>query len=121
MPSGMPAKMMLGRSKRAAVMLSNSAPAMGIAEGIETGLSAQKLFGVPVWACSSAQGVAGFPAIHGLKHLTIFADHDDAGIVAARKCAARLVTAGIKGGVKYPSTLGDDWNCYLQKGTNNVD
>jgi putative DNA primase/helicase len=118
MPNGMPAKMMLGRAKGAAVMLSHFAPVMGIAEGIETALSAQKLFGMPVWACMSAQGVAGFPAIHGLDHLTIFSDHDEAGICGARKCAARLFKAGIKGGIKYPSSPGDDWNGYLQKGTN---
>jgi putative DNA primase/helicase len=120
MPSRMPAKMMLGRAKGAAVVLCNSAPVMGIAEGIETALSAQKIFGMPVWACMSAPGIAGFPALHGLNHLTIFADHDEAGILAARKCAARLFKAGINGGMKYPSSSGDDWNCYLQKGTNNV-
>jgi len=68
----------------------------------------------------SASGIAGFPALHDLNHLTIFADHDKTGIFAARKCAARLFKAGIKGVMKYPSSLGDDWNCYLQKGTNNV-
>jgi putative DNA primase/helicase len=120
MPNGLPAKMMMGRAKGAAVMLSNSAPIMGIAEGIETALRAHKIFGMPVWACMSASGIAGFPALHDLNHLTIFADHDKTGIFAARKCAARLFKAGIKGVMKYPSSLGDDWNCYLQKGTNNV-
>jgi len=120
MPNGMPAKMMFGRAKGAVAMLNNSASVMGIAEGIETAFSAQKLFEIPVWACMSAQGIAGFPAIHGLDHLIVFADHDKAGIVAAQTCAARMVSAGIKGAIKYPSKRGDDWNCYLQKGTNSV-
>ncbi|WP_291577048.1 toprim domain-containing protein [Bradyrhizobium sp.] len=120
MLNGMPAKMMLGPAAQAVVMLSKLAPSMGIAEGIETALSAQKIFGLPVWACGSARGIHRFPAIHGVHHLTIFADHDDPGIAAARKCGARLLKAGIKGGIKYPSTPGDDWNCYLQKGTHNV-
>jgi putative DNA primase/helicase len=121
MPVGTSTKMMLGRAKGAAAMLASSAAAMGVAEGIETALSAQKLFGLPVWACMSAQGIAGFPPVHGLTHLTIFADHDEAGIAAAHKCAARMVEAGIKGRITYPATNGDDWNCYLNKGTKNAD
>jgi putative DNA primase/helicase len=121
MPTGMPAKMMLGRAKGAAVVLTGSAATMGIAEGIETALSAQKLFGMPVWACMSASGIRAFPPVHGLTHLTIFADHDDAGISAAWKCAARMFEAGVKGRIKYPAATGDDWNRYLNKETKNVD
>ena len=116
MPEGAPARMMLGRAKRAVVMISSKAPAMGIAEGIETALSAQKIFGVPVWACLSAQGIADFPSLDGLMHLTIFADHDKTEITAAEKCAARLHRRGMVGKIAYPPTPGDDWNSYLQHG-----
>jgi putative DNA primase/helicase len=117
MSNGMPAKMMLGRAKGAAVMLSNSAPVMGIAEGIETALSAQKIFGMPVWACMSAPGIAGFPALHGLNHLTIFADHDEAGLKAAKNCASRYQKRGINAEVRLPQKAGDDWNSFLLKET----
>jgi putative DNA primase/helicase len=70
MPDDMPAKRMLGRAKGAVVMLHHAAPRMGIAEGIETALSAQKLFDMPVWACLSDGGIAGFPIINCLEHLT---------------------------------------------------
>jgi putative DNA primase/helicase len=115
MLDGMPGKLMLGRAKRAAVMLGARAPIMGIAEGIETALSAQKIFGIPVWACMSAPGIAGFPALHGLSHLTIFADHDQAGIKAAKACARRYQEHGIDAEVRYPDQTGDDWNSFLLK------
>ena len=117
MPNGMPAKMMLGRAKGAAVMLSNSAPVMGIAEGIETALSVQKIFGMPVWACMSAPGIAGFPVIRGITHLTIFADHDEAGLKAAKNCARRYQKNGIDAAVRHPREPGGDWNSFLLKET----
>jgi putative DNA primase/helicase len=117
MPNGVPAKMMMGRAKGAAVMLSNSVPVMGIAEGIETALSARKIFGIPVWACMSAPGIAGFPVIRGIAHLTIFADHDEAGLKAAKNCAWRYQKSGIDAEVRHPREPGDDWNSFLLKET----
>jgi hypothetical protein len=68
---------------------------LGIAEGIETGLSIMQRFGWrPVWAASSAGGVARFPVLPGIEALTIFADQDSAGIEAARICAGRWNEAG---------------------------
>jgi putative DNA primase/helicase len=115
MAEGMPPKMMLGRAKGAAVVLCEPAQRMGIAEGIETALSAQKLFQMPVWACLSAPGIAGFPIINGLVQLTIFADHDEAGIKAAKACARRYQEHGIDAEVRYPDQTGDDWNSFLLK------
>jgi hypothetical protein len=117
MPAGIPTKMMLGRAKGAAVLLASSAAAMGIAEGIETALSAQRLFGMPVWACMSAQGIAGFPAIRGITHLTIFADHDEAGLKAAKNCARRYQKNGIDATIHHPREPGGDWNSFLLKET----
>jgi putative DNA primase/helicase len=110
MPGGRGPRMMLGRARHAAVMLQPGGSHLGIAEGIETALSAQHLFEMPVWACLSAPGIAGFPIIKGLNHLTIFADHDAAGIKAARTCAARYKDNSMNGEIKYPPVLGTDWN-----------
>jgi hypothetical protein len=117
MLNGKPDKMMLGRAKGAAVVLSNSAPVMGIAEGIETALSAQKIFGMPVWACMSAPGIASFPGIRCIIHLTIFADHDEAGLKAAKNCARRYQKNGIDAEVHHPREPGDDWNSFLLRET----
>jgi hypothetical protein len=113
MPDGISAKRMFGLAKGAAVKLGHSDPRMGIAEGIETALSAQRIFDMPVWACLSAGGIAGFPIINGLEHLTIFADHDKAGIRAAVACARHYQKNGIKVEVRRPTRPGDDWNAYL--------
>jgi hypothetical protein len=111
MPDDMPAKMMLGRAKGAVVMLQPHGPRLGIAEGIETALSASQIFGIPVWSLMSASGIAACPVIPGVKRLTIFADQDQAGLAAAAKCATRYERASIEGEIRYPST--GDWNSYL--------
>ena len=114
MPAGMNAKMMMGTAKRAAVQLHPGASQMGIAEGIETALSAHTIFGIPVWAVLSAPGIAAFPVITGTKKLTIFADHDLAGLKAAQACACRYWKARIEGRIQYPKAVGTDWNDYLE-------
>lgn len=115
MPEGIPQKMMLGTASNAAVMLEPSAAVMGIAEGIETALSARRIFGIPVWALLSASGISTCPIIPGVGRLIIFADHDKVGLEAAYKCAERYSRAGIDGDIRYPSIVGEDWNSYSGK------
>lgn len=118
MPGGMNAKMIMGTASNGAVMLSALAAHIGIAEGIETALSAQKSFKVPVWAALSANGVGSFPVIWGVKELTIFADHDEAGLNAAKDCGARYLHAHVLGKIHHPPVYGTDWNDNLQKKSN---
>jgi putative DNA primase/helicase len=106
-------RMMMGSPEGAAALLHPAAERMGIGEGIETSLSAGQIFSVPVWATLSAGGVAAFPVIPGIKHLTIFADYDEAGVQAARKCYWRYKKAGIEVEVRCPPNVGVDWNDYL--------
>jgi putative DNA primase/helicase len=110
MAEGFSAKMMLGHARDAAIKLQLTGTALGIAEGIESALSASKLFGVPTWAVMSAGGIAQFPIVPAIEHLTVFADHDDAGVAAARKCGARYGGAGIRGEIRFPDRRGSDWN-----------
>jgi putative DNA primase/helicase len=112
MPDAVSAKMILGRAKGAVVNLQHVATRLGIAEGIETALSASQIFTIPVLATLSANGLAAFPLIHGVVSLMIFADHDAAGISAARVCRSRYKKAGIEVEVRYPPTAGHDWNNY---------
>jgi len=56
--------------------------ALGIAEGIETALSMQRLpewLGSPVWSVISASGIAKFPLLTSIETLAISADNDGAG------------------------------------------
>jgi putative DNA primase/helicase len=66
--------------------------ALGIAEGIETALSAAHAFR-PVWACVDAGNMAEFPVLDGIACLTVFGDRDDAGIQAASACSERWAIA----------------------------
>ena len=55
--------------------------AIGLAEGIETALSLQRLpewLGSPVWSVISASGIAKFPLLAGIETLAIAADNDGA-------------------------------------------
>lgn len=80
---------------------------LGIAEGIETSLALAHAF-TPVWACLDAGHMADLPVLNGIEALTIAADHDDAGIKAARACADRWAEAGIEVHVIASSIAGRD-------------
>jgi putative DNA primase/helicase len=100
----------MGVAKGSAVQLFPCAKRLGIAEGIETALSAHQIFKMPVWAAISANGVSEFPVIHGIKFLRIFADHDEVGLSAARMCKRRYKAAGIDVEIRYPPEPQSDWN-----------
>jgi putative DNA primase/helicase len=112
---GADSKRMLGVARRGVVRLHAATEHLGIAEGIETALSAAQMFGTAVWATLSADGIAGFPVIPGVKRLTIFADHDDAGITAAHKCGLRYKMSGIDGEIHVPPIVKSDWNDWLKE------
>jgi putative DNA primase/helicase len=118
MPEGMEPRMLWGSPKGAAVMLHPAAKRMGIGEGIETSLSAEQIFNLPVWAALSAGGIAAFPVLPSIKHLTIFADYDMAGLQAASKCYWRYKKAGIEVEVRCPPNVGADWNDHLNTENN---
>jgi putative DNA primase/helicase len=49
---------------------------LGLSEGIETGVAAHELFGVPVWAAITASGIESFVPPPGIKRLIVYADND---------------------------------------------
>jgi hypothetical protein len=104
---------MLGRTKDAAIKLDAEetvTEGIGIAKGIETSLAVIGMGWRPVWALGSANAIARFPVLAGLESLTIFADHDDVGIKAARTCGRRWADAGLDARVLRPPAAGADWN-----------
>lgn len=107
-----PKKLMQGLpTKGAAIRLSPVAETIGVAEGIETALAASLLFGVPTWACVSANGVETFQPPEGVKRVVIFGDNDSSfvGQSAAYKLACSLVRAGIDADVRICTESGKDW------------
>ena len=83
----------------------NVTGALGLAEGIETALCAAHGF-TPMWAAIAAGNLALFPVLAGIESLTVFADHDDAGIRAAAALASRWPHAAVA--IVLPETEGDD-------------
>lgn len=83
--------------------------ALTVAEGIETALSVASV-APPAWSCLDAGNLAAFPVLPAIKSLLIVADHDDAGLRAARECADRWTRAGRRVHVLVPPTPGTDAN-----------
>jgi putative DNA primase/helicase len=94
------------------IRLAPAAPTMGIAEGIETALSAAKLFNMPIWSVISDHGIATFEPPPECERLVIFADHDKHGVSqrAAQALCARL---SIPVEIRMPDQPGTDWNDVL--------
>jgi len=85
---------------------------LGIAEGIETALSASILFEMPVWAAINAGNLAKWSPPQDCQDVAIFADHDltFAGQAAAYRLANRMALAGVAVTMHIPPTPGHDWN-----------
>lgn len=88
---------------------------LGVAEGIETAVAAYDLFGTPVWAALSADGLARFRWPDGTTRITIYADAGDAGRQAAATLSDRLNRADIPNEILLP-LHGDDFNDDLMRG-----
>ena len=117
-----PGKKMLGAVAGGSVRLSSLREDghLGIAEGIETALSAETIFGIPTWAALSADGLRRWQWPEGVNRVTIFADAGEAGTQAAAALADRLNVAGIVNAILSP-LHGDDFNDDLRRGATAAD
>jgi len=108
--------------KGGAIRLGPVGPEMGIAEGIETALSASMIYGMPVWATTSATMLEQWVPPVGVRSITIFADNDASytGQAAAYALAKRLafeayrVRTAQRIEVLMPTKIGD-WNDVLMQ------
>lgn len=107
-----------------AVRLAPSGETLGVAEGIETALSAMMLHGVPVWATLTAGAMVKFEPPPSVRNVIVFGDHDKTftGQSAAYGLAHRLQVEGKASGRKidvripsddYSGPKGADWNDVL--------
>jgi putative DNA primase/helicase len=89
---------------------------LGVAEGIETAVSCQQLFGIPTWAAISTNGIETFIPPKGVRKVVIYADNDPnfAGQKAAYVLANRLYLKDFIVEVLIPDVVGD-FNDLLQK------
>lgn len=81
-----------------------------VCEGIETALAVRQLFGLPVWACLSANGLINFALPSGIHTLYIVSDNDanGTGYQAMQKLSARAMNAGLQVQYWQPETVGHD-------------
>jgi putative DNA primase/helicase len=88
---------------------------LGIAEGIETALSASSLFHIPVWSAISAPLLKKWRPPAGVKKVIIFGDNDESftGQEAAY-ALARSLSGDVEVEVKIPTLPGQDWNDVLR-------
>lgn len=102
--------------KGAAVRLSPSAERLGIAEGIETALSAAILFDVNCWAALNASLLKHWEPPEEAKSIVVFGDHDAncTGQAAAYELARRI-SSKFAVSVEIPQRVGVDWNDVLME------
>ncbi|MDE2232529.1 MAG: toprim domain-containing protein [Patescibacteria group bacterium] len=95
-----------------AIRLFMAAPVMGVAEGIETALSASAIFRIPVWSAMNSSRLETFIPPPECRHLVICGDNDltFGGQKAAYTLAHRVAVNGIKVNVEIPAKPGTDWN-----------
>ena len=102
-------KMSLGPFEDSAVRLGPSGEVLGLAEGIETALSAMQLHDVPVWAaCGSRMHRVALP--DGVREVHVFADNGVPGRLAAEKAADRFTRDGRRVLLRFPPDRFGDWN-----------
>ncbi len=103
----------LGRFGQGVVRLGGSAPRLGLAEGIETALSATALFGVPCWATLGTERFRLVALPQEVRELLLFLDHD-AGGCRAERLAREAFAHVARIEVQVPERRGDDWNDVLR-------
>jgi hypothetical protein len=114
------ARMTLGRPRAGAVMLGAATSVLGLAEGIETALSAMILFDVPVWATLGAERLHQVTIPDQVTRLMLFPDNDVAGEIAEAHARHAYDRPGRTIDSEYPPDPHKDWNDVLRLGGKGV-
>lgn len=101
----------LGRFGRGAVRLGGIATRLGLAEGIETAMSASVLFGLPCWATLGTERFRLVALPPQVSELVLFLDHDAGGRRA--EALAREAFAHLPIESHFPRRSCADWNDVL--------
>jgi hypothetical protein len=115
-----PCKMTKGPMQGGAVRLAPAKKMLGLAEGIETALSAAQIYAIPVWATLSAVRLSKIQIPRIVEELTIFADAGEVGIREAFAAQDFYEGRGLHVEVitpqaDYPRIQAKDFNDVLQR------
>jgi hypothetical protein len=90
---------------------------LALSEGIENGLSAMELFGLPAWSALYAGGLKTVELPPKIRRILLVADNDENGCSQrnAVEGARRWSAEGRKARIWMPETVGDDANDFLIK------
>lgn len=83
---------------------------LGLAEGVESAMSAYALTGIPVWATLGNERFGLVSVPESVTELHLFVDHDAGGDLAASRGLAAYARDGRTIHVRKPSSRDTDWN-----------
>ena len=96
-----------------AVRLAPAASVLALAEGLETSLSVQLLYGEPVWAALSGGNLARVALPDDATRVVIYGDADDEGRAYAEAAAAEFHAQGRQVELAFPVEPCQDFNDVL--------
>lgn len=88
---------------------------LGLAEGIETALSATMLFGIPCWATLGNERFGLVTIPDSVRELHLFVDHDAGGQLAEDRARETYEREGRRIVTRRPGRFGQDWNDVLKE------
>ena len=102
-----------------AVRLREPGEVLGLAEGIESALSAMQIYSIPTWAALSSVRLAKIEIPSQVRSLIIFADAGDVGVKAAfgaadKYEAQRYAVEVVTPAADYAALGADDFNTVLR-------
>jgi putative DNA primase/helicase len=95
-----------------AVRFGSPRDVLGLAEGIETALSAQQLTGVPTWACLDASRMHRIAIPSHVREVHLFGDNDDPGREAVHRAACENRERRVL--LRFPPDKYKDWNGFAE-------
>lgn len=105
---------MLGRPGQGAVILAPANDTLGLAEGIETALSAILLLDIPVWATLGNERLPHIAIPDSVTRLILLPDYDRGGRIGAAKATEAYAMPGRTIKTLWPPHGFNDWNDTLR-------
>ena len=105
---------MLGRPGRGAVILAPATEMLGLAEGVETALSAILLLDIPVWATLGNERLPHIAIPHAVTRLILLPDNDRGGRIGAAKAIEAYAMPDRTIETLWPPHGFNDWNDALR-------